>query len=264
MPFERARSSVCCTNQEGQLVPPIAILSSMDQEIRQVEDLIEHATSHHLNGQRFVTGKLADHEVVAAISGYGKAGAAATTATGFDAKAVIFGGVAGGIRPDVQIGDVVVADRLIQHDFDASPIFDPYVIPSLGIAEIPADPYLSDLLAQAAEEYVRTEARTDAETADPGLLSAADMKVHRGLVASGDRFISSRAEADSLRSRITDVLAVEMEGAAVAQVCAERRIPFAVLRSISDRSDHDAEVDFIAFVSSVAAPLTAGVVKRWL
>lgn len=248
------------------MAQPIAILSSMDQEIREVEERLADPVIHERHGQRFVTGHLHGTNVVTAISGYGKVAASATTACAlyeFDAKAVIFGGVAGGIRPDVDIGDVVVADRLIQHDFDVSPLFEPYVIPSLGTAEIPADPGLTEQLTTAAERYLRTRAAKEIIDVPDGLFQADKMKLHRGLVASGDRFVSNLAEAGSLQGRMPEVLAVEMEGAAVAQVCAERRIPFAVFRLISDRSDRDADVDFIAFIASVAAPLTAGIIEEW-
>lgn len=236
---------------------PIAILSSMDQEIRAIASQIVGPETREIRGQRFVAGTLLGAEVVTAISGYGKTGAAATTGAAlaaFDIDAIVFGGVAGGIRRGVAIGDVVVADRLIHHDFDASPLFAPHVIPSLGRAEIPADRDLTMHLVAAAEEYLGTATGT----------AIAPAGVHLGLVASGDRFISSEADAATLRSRLPEVLAVEMEGAAVAQVCAERSVPFAVFRSISDRADHDAVVDFTAFVETVAAPLTAGVVTGFL
>ena len=176
---------------------------------------------------------------------------------------MIFGGVAGGIRSDISIGDVVVADRLIHHDFDASPLFERYVVPSLGIAEIPADPELTAQLTSAAKRYVSTRARDEIDSIQQDLVRTERMKVVTGLIASGDRFVNNLAEAHSLQGQLPEVLAVEMEGAAVAQVCAERKIPFAVFRSISDRSDQDADVDFMAFVSSVATPLTAGVVEEW-
>jgi len=234
---------------------PIAILSSMDQEIRAVESELRDPTNREIRGQRFVAGSLRGEEVVTAISGYGKTGAAATTGAvlaAFDIEAIVFGGVAGGIHTAVKIGDVVVADRLIHHDFDASPLFAPRVVPSLGRAEIPADHNLTMRLASAAAEYLGAAATT------------ASAEVHLGLVASGDRFISNEADAAMLRSSLPEVLAVEMEGAAVAQVCAERNVPFAVFRSISDRADQDAESDFTTFIETVAAPLTAGVIGRFL
>ena len=245
---------------------PVAILSSMDQEISSVASRVADPTTHEFLGQRFLSGTISGTKVVTATSGYGKVGAAATAATvlhRFGPVAVIFGGVAGGIRPDINIGDIVVGDRLIQHDYDASPLFDRYVIPSLGIAEIPADPDLTDRLMASAERYLRTRSTTEIHVTDD-LFDVASMKLHRGLIASGDRFISAPTEAAELLHNLPDLLAVEMEGAAVAQVCAERAVPYAVFRLISDRADQHAEIDFLSFVSSVAAPLTAGIVEEFV
>jgi len=238
----------------------------MDQEIRMIEDRLDSTGAEVFHGRRFCQGTIHGVQVVTAISGYGKVGAAATTATAieaFDAAAVIFGGVAGGIRPDVNIGDIVIGNRLVQHDFDASPIFERYVIPSLGTAEIAADPDLTEQVAAAADRYISTRARSEIADIPEALFEIEQMKILRGLIASGDRFIGSLAEAATLQGELPDVLAVEMEGAAVAQVCRESDVPFAVFRSISDRSDQDAEFDFMAFVASVAAPLTAGIIDEW-
>lgn len=246
---------------------PVAILSAMDQEISLINTRISDPVEHDVLGQRFVAGHLGGVDVVTAISGYGKVGAAATATAAmieFNIGGVVFGGVAGGIHPEIEIGDVVVADRLIQHDYDASPIFERYVIPSLGVAEIPADPEMTAALNTAVDRYLRERSAAEITNIPDELFDVAQMKHHRGLIASGDRFISSLAEARSLLGRISEVLAVEMEGAAVAQVCAERDVPFAVFRLVSDRADHDADVDFISFVSSVAAPLTAGIVEEFL
>jgi adenosylhomocysteine nucleosidase len=237
----------------------------MEQEISSIEELISRMSSHDVLGRTCHTGKIADIDVVTAISGYGKVAAAATTASilcRFEPRLVLFAGVAGAIAPGVEIGDIVIADRLIQYDYDASPIFSPYVIPSLGIAEIPADPDITEQLASAVDRYLRTQ--TTGETALGSIPSfhPESMRMHRGLIGSGDRFISDAKAAADLRRRLPDVLAVEMEGAAVAQVCAERSVPFAVFRLISDRADHDAPVDFLSFVSSVSAPLAAGIMAE--
>jgi adenosylhomocysteine nucleosidase len=205
--------------------------------------------------------------VVTAISGFGKVSAAATVTgiiDGFSPSHVIFGGVAGGIGDVVDIGDVVVADRLVQHDFDASPVFDRFVIPSLGIAEIPTDPDLTARLFAAAARYVAGPFQNETTAGDRSLFDASRTKIHQGLVASGDRFVAHVAEAQTLLRDLPEVLAVEMEGAAVAQVCTERDVPFAVFRSISDRADHHADVDFLAFLASFAAPMTAGVIGELL
>jgi adenosylhomocysteine nucleosidase len=245
---------------------PVAILSAMDQESSMVAERISNRVRHEYLGQGFLTGTIAGVEMVTATTGYGKVGAAATTASvlhRFGPRAVVFGGVAGGIRPDINIGDVVVADRLIQHDYDASPIFDPYVIPSLGVAEVASDPDLTNRLLAAAGRYLETRANDEISVPD-GLFTLSSVTIHRGLIASGDQFLSGVVEAGNLHQRLPDVLAVEMEGAAVAQVCAERGVPFGVFRLVSDRSDQDAEVDFLSFVASVAAPLTAGIIDEFL
>lgn len=252
--------------REDLISGPLAILSSMDQELSGVRSRLDSPATHLRHGQTFITGMIGEVPVVTAITGYGKVASAAATASVlhlFDAAAVIFGGVAGGIHQDVAIGDVVVADRLIQHDFDASPLFPPGVIPSLGVDEIPANPGLTDGLVQAAETFLATGAPN--ELAQPPTLrfTPGAMKLHRGLIASGDRFIGNPLDAKRLATRLPALLAVEMEGAAVAQVCAERHVPFGVFRLVSDRSDNDAEVDFLSFIASVAAPLTAGIVEQF-
>jgi adenosylhomocysteine nucleosidase len=246
---------------------PVAILSAMDQEISMVEHRLTRVETLEFLGQRFRTGVIAGVDVVTATTGFGKVAAAATTASvlhRFEPRSILFGGVAGGIAPQAHIGDVVVADRLVQHDYDASPIFDPFVIPSLGVAEIATDPDLTTNLVGAVSRYLQSRARYELTAMPDRVLEAADMKLHRGLIASGDRFIGDPAHAADLRRRLPGVLAVEMEGAAVAQVCAERSVPLAVFRLISDRADNEAPTDFLAFVSSVSAPFAAGIVEEYL
>ncbi|MCP4963624.1 MAG: 5'-methylthioadenosine/adenosylhomocysteine nucleosidase [bacterium] len=244
---------------------PIAVLCSMSHEMRCIEAQLVDPIETTVRGQRFVSGMLGEALVTTAISGYGKVAAAATTATvieRFDPTRVIFGGVAGGIDPTVRIGDIVVADRLVQHDYDASPLFDRYVIPSLGVAEVPADQHLVECLGRAAVRWVETRARTEIPQPPDDLFNVADVAVHQGLIASGDRFIDDDAETRTLAGDLPGLLAIEMEGAAVAQVCTERGIPFAVFRSISDHADNHADVNFMAFVATVAAPITAGIVEE--
>ena len=87
-------------------------------------------------------------------------------------------------------------------------------------------------------------------------------RVHEGLIVSGDRFVSTQAESDALRSALPDALAVEMEGAAVAQVCADFGVPLAVVRTISDRADDHAALDFNRFVAEVTSRYSARLVQE--
>jgi len=212
-------------------------------------------------------------DVILVRCGIGKVAAATTTAVlldAFDAGALLFTGVAGGLGAGVHVGDIVVASTLLQHDMDASPLFPRHVVPLYGTDRFRADEALSTALAEAARAML---ANADAGTDDAHLaLDAAELRtfgivtprVHSGMVVSGDRFVASASEAAALRQRLPDALAVEMEGAALAQVCHDLGVPFAVVRTISDRADDSAHVDFSRFVASIASRYSVGVVRRFL
>lgn len=223
----------------------IGILGAMTEEVRLIGELLDNTDVTETGGREYRSGAIGEREVVVAISGFGKVAAASTVTTMlavFDPEMILFTGVAGALDPAVKRGDIVVADELIQHDFDASPIVPRFVIPSLQVDRIRPDPGWTRRTAAAA-----AAASTGAA-------------VHRGLVLSGDRLISTDAARAELRSVFPDALAVEMEGAAVAQVCAERKVPFAVVRAISDTADDDAATDFLEYVEQHAAPLLAEIV----
>jgi len=217
-------------------------------------------------GRDFWVGHLHGQPVVAVLSRIGKV-AAAVTATmlleRFAVGAIVFTGVAGGLAPGVNVGDVVVATQLLQHDLDASPIFPKYEVPLLGLSRFTADAAISDALAGVAEVTLRDPlALVGQEAVDEfGLQSP---KVHRGLLVSGDRFVSTAAESEALRLSLPDALAVEMEGAAVAQVCHDYGVPFAAMRTISDRADDEAHGDFARFVAEVASRYSLALVNAWL
>jgi adenosylhomocysteine nucleosidase len=246
--------------------PPLAITSAMQQELRALMPSLSDARSIAHGGRHFHLGTMNGEPVVLALSGIGKV-AAATTATlllsEFDARALVFTGVAGGIGAGVRVGDVVVARELLQHDMDASPLFPRYEVPLTGRARFATDATLSDALAASARRCMARAAELlgAAHMADFGLV---DPRVHEGLVASGDRFVSTAAESRALAAALPDALAVEMEGAALAQVCADFGRPFAVLRTISDRADDSAHADFNRFIAEVASVYTRVIVNDWL
>lgn len=245
---------------------PLAILSAMHQELHALLPLLQNARRIERAGRSFHFGELHGHPVVLALSGIGKV-AAATTATllihTFQARSLVLTGVAGGLRSGVNVGDVVVAQQLLQHDLDVSPLFPRFQVPSSGRSHFDADITLADALAGAAQRCLEgADALLGAATIHAFQLEHA--RVHRGLVVSGDLFVSSAAQSAALRESLPDALAVEMEGAAVAQVCADSGVPFAVLRWISDRADDSAHVDFTRFIDSVASACTAAIVGDWL
>jgi len=229
---------------------PIAIVSAMHEELHALLALLRDRQSVRLAGRDFHQGLIHGRPVVLVLSGIGKVAAAATAVLlmhEFNVRQLVFTGVAGGLRRGVKVGDVVVARQLLQHDMDASPLFPRYEVPLTGRSRFDADAGRAAALAEAARRCRVVRGR-----------------VHEGLVVSGDRFVSSAAESSALRSALPDALAVEMEGAAVAQVCSDFGRPFAVLRSISDRADDAAHIDFTQFVAEVASVYTRTIVDDWL
>ncbi len=225
----------------------IGILGAIEAEVGLLAGRLDGAQTHHTGSREFVTGTLESKPVVIGISGFGKVASASTVTTMLDrhaAETVLFAGVAGSLDPGVHRGDIVVADALAQHDFDASPLVPPHVIPSLQEIFIAADDRWTERALTASR-----------------MTGAA---VHHGLVVTGDRFVNSADDRYSLRAAFPDALAVEMEGGAVAQVCAERDIPFAVIRAIADGANREAAGDFLRFIEDVSAPLLASIVTTML
>jgi adenosylhomocysteine nucleosidase len=231
---------------------PIAILSALQQEQRGLLALLQQPRKVTHASRDFWLGELHGQPVVLALSRIGKVAAATTTTAlieRFNVRRIVFTGVAGGLGQGVKVGDVVVATDFVQHDIDASPLFPRFEVPLYGKTRFYCDAALSALLFEASSKALAQES-----LAAHGFGNAC---VHQGLVASGDRFVCGADESRILRGLLADagheVLAVEMEGAAVAQVCMDYGVPFAVMRTISDRADDSAHVDFPYFVEAVAS-----------
>jgi adenosylhomocysteine nucleosidase len=213
-------------------------------------------------GQReYHVGAVRGVNVVATMARVGKV-AAATTASAlihaFEVDAIVFTGVAGGVHADVRVGDIVVASTLMQHDLDASPLFPRYEVPLLNRARFDADRELSDALATAAQAFIAEEGQALAER-----FAIDKPRVHRGLIVSGDQFIASAGSVNALREALPDALAVEMEGAALAQVCFEYKVPCAVVRTISDTADAEAPASFSEFLIAIAGTYSSGLLARF-
>jgi adenosylhomocysteine nucleosidase len=158
---------------------------------------------------------------------------------------------------------MVVATEFLQHDMDASPLFPAYEVPMYGRAHFPTDLHLTQSLKSAAQDILKNPAQwIDMEVMRE--LHVHAPKVHAGLVVSGDRFVSTTSECKDLQQRQPKALAVEMEGAAVAQVCLDYGVPFAAVRTISDRADDSATVDFSRFIHEVASRYTLALLGTWL
>jgi len=200
-------------------------------------------------------GQLFGRPCILALSRIGKV-AAATTAVSLihdhRVSAILNIGVAGGIGDGVEIGDIVIADEVLQHDLDRRPLSQRFEVPMTGLTHIKSDSEISNDLWHAAVRFFQVDLpRLPADIRQQFRL--ARPRVHRGLIVSGDQFISHTEKVASLRTDLPDALAIEMESGAVGQVCNDYGIPFAVLRIVSDRADNEAHLDFPAFLNAVAS-----------
>lgn len=244
----------------------LAILSALLDEQRGLLEQLDNPQKVKRAGRTFWQGQWLGHDVVLALTKIGKVAAATTTTTAIEAfgvDRVLFTGVAGGIGEGVKVGDVVVANAFIQHDMDSTPLFARYELPLYGCATLNSDAALTATLLEAVcAGLVSTTGHFHREK------SLDAQRVHSGLIASGDRFVSSAADAAAvlgdLQAAGFNPLAVEMEGAAVAQVCHDYGVPFAAMRTISDRADDEAHVDFSAFVNQVASPYALAIVSQFM
>jgi adenosylhomocysteine nucleosidase len=243
--------------------PTTAIVAALHDELASVLALMPDEHKQTVAGRDFWVGHWHGQAVVAVLSGIGKV-AAATTATllieRFAVQRIVFTGVAGGLGEGVRVGDVVVAESFLQHDMDASPIFPRHEMPGYGRSRFDTDRALTEQLARAASVALESVgAFLDGTTRTAFDLQAP--RLHRGLIVSGDRFVSTASECAALQRELPDALAVEMEGAAFAQVCHDFGVPLAVVRTISDRADDAAHVDFPRFLKEVASRYSSAIVK---
>ena len=201
----------------------LGIIGAMDKEIQDLLQDMRDVAERQTGYARYYEGTLHGLSVCLARCGIGKVHAALCAQgmllTHPEIKAVLNIGVAGALRPELDIGDIVVAQSAVQHDMDTTPIGDPLgLISGPNIVHIPCDPALAALLQKAAEE--------------------ANLRTMHAAVATGDQFIVGTEKKNYL-SDTFDAAACDMEGGAIAQCCYEMNVPYAAIRAISDTRDGD-------------------------
>lgn len=243
----------------------IGIISAMKEEILALHDLFE-VENKIIKGKRtYYQGKLYGQKAILVFSRWGKV-ASSTTATqlinDFDVKEILFTGVAGAVHPDVSVGDIIIGKDLFQHDLDASPLVMKYEVPLLGKKAFTTNEAQRNKLIDSSRsflehkhQFLSKEQLAEFEISDP--------QIHIADIASGDQFISKLSQIDAILSGLPSVYCVEMEGAAVAQVCFEYDIPFSILRTISDNANHNAHIDFPKFASDIASTYALGILQYY-
>lgn len=210
----------------------IGIIGAMNEELEVLLKDMKNQKEVKRNDLTFYEGDLWGKHVVAVVSGVGKVNASLCTqmlASEFNVKSLINIGVAGGVSKDIYPGDIVIGDTYVQHDVDTS-VFGDKVgqIPRMNVYDFKADEKLLNLAKEAAK-------------------NVPDVNSYVGRIVSGDQFI---ANSDKVRSLDKDfnAKAVEMESAAIAQVAYINKIPFVIIRSISDNANNGASMDYKEFI----------------
>ena len=238
-----------------------AILGAMPEEIAGLKARMSHQKEVHYKDLTFYKGKLAGKKVVVMKCGIGKVNAAYSTTMlleKFKVKDIIFSGVAGGLLPEALPGDVVIATAAFHHDF-ARHLAENYEVRSTysmrdGMKNplfLPSDSSLLATAVRVARQLSFTE------------VAGHQPQVFAGKIATGDVFLSNAEKARWLHETF-DAYAVEMEGAAVAQIAYQRGIPFLIIRSCSDNANNAAHVDYNVFkipAAENAALLVEGILR---
>ncbi|MBP5572833.1 MAG: 5'-methylthioadenosine/adenosylhomocysteine nucleosidase [Bacteroidales bacterium] len=242
----------------------IGILGAMAQEIDEVKALLQNKTVVTMGNRAFVLGKINGIACVVAFSKWGKV-AATITATlmvqEFGVTDLFFIGTAGALADGLKVGDIVISKRLVQHDLDARPMISRFELPLLNRIYVDSDPVLTELAGKAVtnllergvEKMVGEQAVKDFNLTPKWVY---------GDIASGDQFINSDEKRKEILGFLPDIQCVEMEGAAVAQVCLEFGVPFTVIRTISDTADHNARIDFNKFIVEVANAYSRAIISE--
>jgi adenosylhomocysteine nucleosidase len=243
----------------------LAIVSALPEEISLVVESLADASVRVFGRRTFHLGAFHGAKSVAVFSGWGKVAAAATVTqliASFPITQVVFSGVAGAVQHGLSIGDVVIGTGLLQHDMDASPIFPRYEVPLLGKFLFEPDRELREALTRAAQHFVQEDLHSVIAASELAFFHVRSPQVTGGVIASGDKFFASAAEVAALRERLPLIACVEMEGAAVAQVCEEYGMPFGIVRTLSDSADENSPHDFPRFARQVARHYCAGILAR--
>ncbi|MCF6279133.1 MAG: 5'-methylthioadenosine/adenosylhomocysteine nucleosidase [Flavobacteriaceae bacterium] len=241
----------------------IAIISAMQEEIQALLNELKNTEVTKKGMRKYYAGTLFDKRVVLVFSRWGKIASAVTTTqliNDFTIDEIIFTGVAGAIKNDLNIGDIVIGRHLYQYDVDCSPIFKKFEIPILkkmffGTSNSTKLMDSTNLFLESYSDFIPKDDATKFEIKTP--------KVIYGDIATGDQFISDDKKVKKINEQLPTVLCVEMEGAAVAQVCYEYSIPFSIIRIISDKANDNAIIDFPKFAKNVVSNYALGILKNY-
>ena len=229
----------------------LGIIGAMAQEVRQLKEAMEQPRIETVAGMEFYRGTIGGKETVVVQSGIGKVSTgicAQILVDRFGVGGIINTGIAGSLKAEINIGDLVMSTDALQHDVDAVNFgYEPGQIPQLPVKAFPTD----DRLRKLAMELC---ARVNP-----------DIRAHEGRVLTGDQFISDKAKKQWLTSTFGGAC-TEMEGAAIAQAAYLNQVPVLIIRAISDKADDSASMDYGAFEELAilhSVRLTRALIEAW-
>lgn len=242
----------------------LGIMGAMPEEMDKILEAISNKEIVERGSRLYYKGQLYGQEVVAVFSRWGKVASATTAAhliIEFKVDRIVFSGVAGAISPDLNVGDIVVAQRLYQHDMDARPLMRRFEIPLTGKTSFEIQQQNVELMSAAVHNFLKNNKAFREKLRLQDILYP---KFLVGDIASGDLFISSSDMKNALMRNLPSVLCAEMEGAAVAQVCDDYEVPLLVVRVISDAANEEAHVSAIGFVNQHAGDYSISILKEYI
>ena len=244
----------------------IGIISAMQEEMQTLLHNLEDQVVTTKGMRTYYQGKLFNADVILVFSRWGKVASATTTTqliNGFDVDEIFFTGVAGALSEELNIGDIIIGKNLYQHDIDASPLFKKFEVPLLHKTYFETSDKHRDRLYQSSLTFLNCY-HNYIDIIKANTFQIIHPRVKIGDIASGDQFISDVRSVQNLSKQLPTVQCVEMEGAAVAQVCYEYKIPFSIIRIISDKANENAHIDFPKFASEIASHYALGILENYL
>ncbi|MED4969595.1 5'-methylthioadenosine/S-adenosylhomocysteine nucleosidase [Geobacillus sp. NFOSA3] len=214
----------------------IAIIGAMEEEVTILRDKIEDREETVIANCEFSKGRLNGADVILLKSGIGKVNAAMSTAIlleRFRPDYVINTGSAGGFLSTLNVGDVIISNEVVHHDVDVTAFGYEYG----QVPGMPARYKADETLVKIAEQNAK---------------QIKDIQVVTGLIATGDSFMNDPARVEFVRGKFPDLCAVEMEAAAIAQVCTQFAVPFVIIRALSDIAGKESDVSFEQFLDTAA------------
>lgn len=238
----------CGSQKETEPKKVLGVIGAMEEEVEILKNKMDIKETVNVAGMEFYSGKLENKDIVLVRSGVGKVNMATCTQIlidKFDVTALVNSGVAGTMDPELNQGDMVISTEAVQHDFDTTAFGDP-------LGEISR---LNKTFFEADENMIKV--------ANEAASKISGLTIKEGRIASGDIFVAGGVVADRIKENFGEVSAVEMEGAAMAHVAYLNKVPFLVIRAISDKADGSADMSYEEFLP-IAAKNASSLVEEFI